>query len=122
MLRSFESDQGSIHPLCLPVCLGVTPSVRVRGDAIDKFVMAEVLCRLIGVASLHSGRTDQGQAKGVIVRLVGPVFAVGQHGRAEFTAYIGQVDPLMRRHLELLGLRRGPLNGADVPVVGGHLV
>ena len=36
--------------------------------------------------------------------------------------HVGQIDPLVRGHFELLRLRGGPLDGADVPVISGHLV
>ena|SRR5436305_3777014 len=85
-------------------------------------MVADVLRRLVGITSVHTRRADQTQANGIFVWLVGTVLAICQNGRAKFTTHIGEIDPLMRRDLEFAWLSAGPLNRADVPVVGGHAV
>ena len=47
------------------------------------------------------------------------IFAVREHRHAERAGLVGQVEPLVRRDLELPLVVRRPLDGADVPVVGG---
>src|ERR1700683_2421416 len=58
----------------------------------------------------------------MVVWFIRSILAVGQNGGAKSAARISQVNPLVRWHFELLGLSSRPLDRANVPVVGSHLV
>src|SRR5215472_8333823 len=122
MTRSFESNQGLVQSLTLPVGLPISPSARMPSDAIHEFVMADVLRCLIAVSARNAGGTDQGQADGIVGRLVGAVFAIRKDGGSEFVTHVREIDPLVRRDFELFGPRGGSLDGADVPVVSRQFI
>src|ERR1035441_7665728 len=120
MLRCFEGDERIVQALRLPVGPGVAPAGGVPRDAVDELMVSEVLGALVRIAAPRAGSPNQRQPDGMIVRLVRSILAICQDGGAELAAHVRQVDPLVRRHFELLGLRAGPLDRADVPVVRGH--
>ena len=122
VLRGFKDHERSIQSLRLPVGLRCTPAGCVARNAVREFVVPNILRSLVRIASGRAWGADQRQANGVVVGLVRSVLAIGQDGRSELPAHVGQVDPLVRRHFEFLRLRRGPLDRANVPVIGGHKV
>src|SRR5579864_5290572 len=122
MLRCCKSDERSVEPLPLPVCLRVAPTSGVSSEPVDELVVSNVLRTLVCVASRSPWSPNQSQSKGVVLRLVGSILAVGQDCRSEFPAPVGQVDPLVRWHFELLRLCGRTLDRTDVPVVGSNLI
>ncbi len=95
MFGCLEGDQRSVESLRLPIGLAITPIVGVTGKAVGELVVADVLRGFIGVASGDAGRAQKGEAQGVIVGLIGAVFGIGEYGRTELAAHVGEVDPLM---------------------------
>jgi len=122
VLGCLKSDERSIQSLPLPVRLAVAPTRGVSGNTVNEFVMSYILRALVGIPAARARRANQRQSNGMVVWFIRSVLAISQDGRAELTACVGQVNPLVRRHLELLGLGCGPFNRADIPVVGCHLV
>src|SRR5665213_1191191 len=91
--------------------------------------MTPVLIGLIAVGSgrtvgggLDSGRTEEGEADGVVVRLIRTVLVVGEDGYAEGSALVGEIDPAVRAYFELARRCGGTLEGSEVLVVGCILV
>ena len=91
-----ESDQGIVKPIRLPIRLGLLPAAAVCRQPKYKFMVAPILICLIGVClrasigrRLHPRRPQQRQSKGVVVRLVGAVFAVGENGCPEGASLVG---------------------------------
>src|ERR1700732_3987539 len=121
MSRGLKGDKRIIQALALPVSLGMAPVPGVTGDAVNELVMSDILRTLVCITTARARSSDQRQPDGVVVRLVRSVLAIGQNGRAELATHVSQVDPLMRRHFELLWLSTGPLDCANVPVIGSHL-
>ena len=126
MLARLKSDQRRAQPIGLPVCLAFAPVAGVAGNPEQYLVMSPVLIQLIGVAALHlrslARRAQQGQPDGVIIALVRAILHIGQDCGPKRTARVGLIDPVMRGYFELPLGCGGPLNGADLPVVGGNLV
>src|ERR1700677_398704 len=122
MLAGLESDQRIIQPLALPIGFAVPPAVSVSSQSVNELVMPQVLRRLVGVSTARARRPDQSQAEGVVVGLVRSVFAVGQYRGAPRAACVGQIDPLMRKYFEFLGLRIRALDGSQAQVIGRHPV
>src|ERR1039458_6095476 len=122
MLCGFERDQRIVQALRLPVCLTLPPVFEMSGDAIDEFMMTKILSALVRITSACPGRSNQRQSNRMIVRLIRSVLAVSQNCCPERATRIGQIDPLVCRHFELLWLRTGPLDRANIPVIGRHLV
>src|SRR6202047_1218228 len=122
MSRGLKGDKRIIQALALPVSLGMAPVPGVTGDAVNELVMSDILRTLVCITTARARSSDQRQPDGVVVRLVRSVLAIGQNGRAEFATHVCQVAPLVRRHFEFLRLSCAPLDRANVPVVGGHLV
>src|SRR6202000_2390446 len=124
MLRRLKCDQGIIEAVPLPISLCLTPVACVPCQTKDEFVMSPILICLIGVSRRTAirGRSDtrrphEGESNRVVFGLVGTILAVCQNGRAEAAALIRQIDPAMRRNLELTLLRIGPLDCTNVPIV-----
>lgn len=71
---ALKSDQRSVQPLRLPIGIALLPMAGMRGEAVDKFMMAPVLGGLIGViapvAAAEAGRVNQGQAQRIVVRFI----------------------------------------------------
>src|SRR5882672_8334660 len=116
MLRGFEGKKRIIQPLTLPVSPRLPPTGGVTSDAINELVVPDILRALVRILAMGGWSPDQGQADTVIVRLVGPNFAIGEDGGAKLAAHVGQVDPLMRRHFVISPFCSRPLGSADVPV------
>ena len=117
-----KGDKRDIEPLALPVGLCLAPTLGVARQTVHKVMVPHVLRSLVGVAAAHARGADQRQPKRVIVWLVRAVLVIGKNSRAPLAARVRQIDPLVRRHFELLGLRSVPLHGAYAPVIGGHLI
>src|ERR1700730_1154807 len=122
MFGSFKGDERIVQTLRLPVGLALPPAGGMPGESVNKLVMSNILRTLVGVSTARSRRADQSQANGVVVRFVRSVLAIGQDGDAELAVHIGQVNPLVRRHFKPLRLGGWPLDRANVPVVGCHLI
>src|ERR1035441_1579436 len=120
MFRSRKGDERRVQPLPLPVGSSLTPATGVPGDAVNEFVMPDILSGLIRVPAADTGGPDQSQPDCVVVGLVGSVLAIGEDSCAERSAHIREVDPLVRGYFELLRLRGLSFDRADVPVVGSH--
>src|ERR1700682_2741146 len=101
MFRAFEGDQRLVEPVCLPVSSSLTPTIRVAGKTEHDFMPADVLCSLIGIAAPGSRRPYQSQPQRLVIRFVGTVLAVGKDRRSIRTAFVSQIDPLMRSDFEL---------------------
>src|SRR5260221_9885278 len=70
------------------------------------------------VAAAEAWRVEEREPERRIVGLVGAVLRAGQHGYAiAATTCVGEIDPLVRRHLELLLVVIPALDRADFPVV-----
>ena len=95
MLCSLERNERIIQALSLPVRGSVPPVGSMTGDTVDEFVMSQVLRTLVGITARGARSADQCQADRVVIRLVGPVLAIGQHRRAELATHVSQVDPLV---------------------------
>src|SRR5947209_490529 len=110
----------------LPVALALPPITSMTGQAINEFVVAQVLGELIAigaaVAFAQSGRIYKGEAQSVVVGLIGAVLAVGEHGHAIRSAFVGEIKPLMRRNFKLLLIVVAALDCANVPVVRGFRI
>src|SRR5713101_4226737 len=104
MFRTFKRDQRLIQTLRLPVSLLCSPVARMRGEAIHKLMVTQVLRGLIAVtrAWAETRRAHERKPQGVIIGFVGSVLAICQHRDAESAALVSQIDPLMRRHFEFL--------------------
>ena len=116
-----EGAHGVVEAITLPIRSGRSPSTRVADEPKRKFMVAPVLVGLVRVRAaegLHSGGTKQRQADGVVCRLIGAVFAIGENGDSVVPGFVRQVDPAVREHLELPLLRIGPLDRAEILVVG----
>src|SRR5258708_27835188 len=100
----------------------MAPVPGVTGDAVNELMVSDILRTLVRITAARARSSDQRQPDGVVVRLVRSILTIGQNGRAEFATRVCQVDPLVRRHFEFLRLSCEPLDLANVPVVGGHLV
>ena len=122
MSGGLESDERIVQALRLPVRLTLPPACSVPSDTVDELVMSDILRALIWITAARSGSADQREPDGVVVRLIRSVFAIGQDCSAKLAAHVGQVNPLVRRHFELLGLCRGPFDRANVPVIRSHLI
>src|ERR1700723_2971253 len=120
MFGGNEGDEGLVEALGLPVGLRLAPIGGVAGDSEDEFVMAEILSGLVGITAASAGGANEGETDGVIVGFVRSVFAIGKDGGAEVSGHVGEIDPLVRWDFKLFGLGGGALDGADVPVIGGH--
>ena len=57
----------------------------------------------------------------MVVGLVGSILAVGEDGGTKLVAHIRQINPLMRRDLEFLGIGGRALDSSYIPVVGSEL-
>src|ERR1700722_7921857 len=97
VLRRFKRNEWRVQALALPVSLRVAPASCMSRKTIDKFVMANVLCCLIRIASCNSWCANQREAKCAVVRFIGAVLAVGEDGYSELAAHVSLIDPLMRR-------------------------
>src|SRR5260370_30918920 len=95
---ALKSDERLIQALRLPISLLFAPVAPMRGEAIHEFMMTQVLRRLIAVTCTwtEARRAHQRQANRSVVRFVGSVLAIRQHGHAESAALIRQIDPLSR--------------------------
>ncbi len=62
---------------------------------------------------------DQGQAHDLVGGLVPAVFAVVENGRSITALSVGQVGPLLPRHLVEIFLGVGPFDGSQAKVVRG---
>jgi len=54
---SFEGNQRIVQTLRLPVGLALTPAARVPGNAINKFVMSNILRTLVRVSAVGARRS-----------------------------------------------------------------
>src|SRR5580693_1777698 len=122
MLGALESDERLIEAIGLPIGFTFAPVAIVSGDAENKFVMAEILTALIGIAAFYAGSADQREAQSVVGRFVGGVFVIGENCCAEGAAGVGEIDPLMRSNFKLALFFVGALDGADIPIVSGHFI
>ena len=95
----------------------------MAGKAEDEFVVTPVLRDLVAVkppvAFAEAGSIDEREAKGVVVGLVGAVFAIGKNRGSIRSAFVSEIKPLVGRNLEFLFVVVGSANRADVPVVSG---
>ena len=82
MIGTRERDQWLVQPVCLPVCLPLSPVARVAGETERNFMTTQILRSLIRVTTLSSWRAQQRQAQRLIVRFVRSVFAIGEHSYA----------------------------------------
>ena len=62
---------------------------------------------------------DQGQSNHLVCGLVPAVFTVVENGRPEAARCVGQVGPLLSRHLVEVFLGVGPFDGPQAEVVCG---
>ena len=129
MFRGFEGDERVAETVGLPVGLRLTPSIRMPGQAKDKFVMSPVLVGLVAIPlrppifwRRHARRAEKRQPDRMVVRFVRAILAVGEEGGPKATALVSQIDPPMGRDFKLSLLRIGPLNSAEIPVVGSIFV
>src|ERR1700733_11536093 len=100
MLRRLEGDERIPKAVGLPVGLRLSPTIGMARQAEYKFVMTPVLVRLVAVPGrtsvggrLHSGRAEESEPDGMVIRLVGAVLVFGQDGRSESAALVGEIDP-----------------------------
>src|ERR1700722_12758181 len=90
----------------------------------NEFVMPPVLIHLIGIsgtavlAGHNSRRAQERYAKGVVVGFIRAILAVGEDGRAEAAALVGEIDPTMRGDFKLARLLVRALDSANVPAIG----
>src|SRR5713226_6143803 len=122
MFRAFERDQRLIQTIRLPVSPAFAPVVRVAGEPKQNFMMAQILSSLVGIATASSRRADQSQPQSFVVRFIGCVLTVSEHGYAIGAVLIRQIDPLMGSDFELTLFSIPPLHRTDVPIVSSHLV
>ena len=125
VLGTLEGDERLVESPRLPIGLVATEIASVSDEAIADVVMPPVLPALHGVAATTLGdarAVHQCQTQRAGVRLVRAVLGVGEQGHAVCAAAVGEVDELMRRHLELPIVHVAALDRADVPVVRGAVV
>src|SRR5205807_4940223 len=95
-------------------------------QAIGEFVVAQILGELIAVGAAisftHSGRIDKGETQSVVVWLVGGILAIGEHSHAVCAAFVGEIEPLVRRDFKFFLIVVAPLNCPGVPVVSGFRI
>jgi hypothetical protein len=96
MFRGLESDQRIVKPISLPIRLGLLPTALVARQSEDKFVVSPILISLIGVGlwpsvgwGLHPWGSHQGQAKRIVIWLVGAILAIGENRGPETSRLIG---------------------------------
>src|SRR5207248_5454946 len=82
----------------------------------------DVLRSLIRITAARSGRANQSQSQRLVVRFVRGVLAIGQNRRTVSTAFVCQIDPLMRRDFELTLFLVRPLDRANVPIVSRQII
>jgi hypothetical protein len=63
VLGRFKRYQGIIQALALPIRLRGTPTVAVTGDAVNKFMVPNILCRLVGISAARAGSPYQRQSE-----------------------------------------------------------
>src|SRR5437667_156498 len=121
MLGALKGNQGLVEAISLPVCLTLSPIASMTRKSKDEFMVAQVLRELIAIGTAvsfaHSGRIDKGETQSVVVGLVGGVLAIGEHGHAVCSAFVGEIEPLVRRDFKFFLVVVATLNCADVPVV-----
>src|SRR5258708_40150198 len=129
MFRGLKGNQGIVESIRLPICLGLLPASTVAHQPKHKFVVTPILICLVSVClrasvgwRLHPGRSHQRQSKGVLIWLIGTVFAVCENSCPEATCLVGKIDPAMRGYLELTLLSIGSLNRANLPIVSSVLI
>src|SRR5271157_1407410 len=92
MFRGFEGNERLVETVGLPIGLALAPISRVSGQAVYELVMTQILRALVVIASAGAGCADQGEAKRVVIGLVGAVLAIRQHRRAVSAAAIGRSE------------------------------
>src|ERR1700677_4465777 len=129
MLCRLEGDQRIAETIGLPIRLCLLPTSSVSRQTEYEFVMAPVLVCLVAIrrrtsirGRLHSGRAQKRQPDGMVIWLVRAVLVFGEDGRTEVAALVSEIDKAMGGNFELALLRVGPLDGANVPVVGGIFI
>ena len=123
--RRLPGEQRLVEAVAGPDDPPGAPVAGVPGERDEDAVVAEVVGALLerpARAGRDARRVDEREAEGVAVRLVPAVAAVVEHGGAERAGGVGDVGPLLRRHLVAVGPVGGPLHDAEAEVVGRHLV
>ena len=95
MLAALEWYKRLVQPVGLPVRLSFAPVARVSRNAKDELVVSQILGALVGISATSPRRAHQGKPQGVVIGLIGSVFAIGENGDTESAALIGQINPLM---------------------------
>ena len=119
VLGALKSDQRLVQAARLPFA-AVAPVAIVPVKRVGDIVASPILAVLIlETAGADSRRVDQGQPQGLVVGLIGGEFAVFQHANAVAPIGVGQVEPLVVRHLVHVGIVRRALDRAETQIVGG---
>jgi hypothetical protein len=115
--RAFEGAERLVQAEALPIRRPLPEISGVAREPVDELVTAQIERGLVGIAPPHARRADQGEAESAVVRLVRGVLAIGEDGRPERAAPVGEIDPLVRGDLELAVEVGRPLDRPDVPVI-----
>src|ERR1700722_5546016 len=121
MWRCLEGDQWIVQSMSLPIA-PLTPVAAMASNAVDEFVVSEILRALVGITAASAGRPNQSQPDGVVIRLVRSILVVGQNRRAKRATHVGQIDPLVRRNFKFFWLGTRTIDRPDIPVISRHLV